>query len=357
MALNKKYMVGATALVSTVALSASAFAVVAAPAASADPTATLLSVLKGSAEGGTVVTITGAGYNAIDNTDTDAITVRPKSIQTAPLEELDEAEVVASKFIRVSDTQIVAVLPEVDLGGASSVVYDVIIREGGTVTSYNSANVKDDFTYIAPLVPSFAAVVQTPALGGGKFDVTVPTIATAADLTAKKLTATLNGVAAPLAFKAANTLTVTAPAGNPGFGKFVLLTDGVPAASVDDKVKVVGTISGLSAVTGPVAGGANAAAIVTVTGKGFTDAGTANVWKVGTTTLTKVSVAPAAKGEYQVVNDTTVKVWMPVSPILDAADAPVAGAVSLTFTTDADDEDNVFSGLTSKATYTYSDLG
>jgi hypothetical protein len=301
--------------------------VVVASVAWAAPAGVKVSVVKGSTAGGTAMTVTGTGFSNIDPAAADSVTFGGTN---------------ATSFIVMSDTSVSVVAPPHTAGSV-----DVRLKDRDGAVSSNTLT--DDYRYVEPYGATVNDV-KVSSLGGTRLDVTVGGVTSAADVSAKKLTATYNGAVAALTFKSVGVTTVTAPAGSIGFGKLVVSTDGVAAPVVGDKIRQVAVVSALSALTGRPAGGN----VVTVTGKGFTDTGSDNVWKVGTETLTRVEVAPPAPGTYQVLSDTQVKIAMPASAIVDADGNPAPGAVNVTFTPDLGSD---FHGLTSKSSYTYSVFG
>lgn len=277
-----------------------------------------LSVVKGATTAKTSTLITGTGFLQLEK----------PGIKFGATD--------ADKIIVLSDTQIAAVAPT---GSAGKV--DVLLVDD--TTAYDAltgtAAAKDDFTYITPYDATVTAGSLMNSLGGSKLVVTSSASvgATLADFTANKVTATVGGVAATVAYKDANNVTLTVPAGTPTSTttgpKVVLLHDGV-AGAADTAAKYAAVVGGIDKPVGSVAGGET----VIVTGKGFKDA---TDWKFGTETGT----CTAATGTEV---DTKVTCVVPAQ-----ATGFKGGAVSISF----DPAGTTPFGATSKATYTYSDLG
>lgn len=305
----------AAAVVSVTVGSASASA---APSGTA---ITSLSVVKGSTAGGTALLITGTKFDAL----------------TTP--KVYFGSTIASNVIYLSATQIAAVAP----AGTGKV--DVQLADGSTVYD-GLAGTADDFTYLVPYTAVVTAGAQMSSLGGttlrvGTTDTTTLTGGTgitcaagAAAFTAAKVTATVNGAAAT-AVKCVDDghVDITVPAGTIGNAtlganaKVALFHDSVAGTPDTTHAVYAAVISLLDKTSGPTSG----TSTITVTGKGFTGS---TGWKFGTTAAANVTV----------VSDTKVT--------LDAP-AASAGAVSVNFTP----ADSAVYGTTSKATFTYSDLG
>ncbi|MET8153756.1 IPT/TIG domain-containing protein [Actinoplanes sp. NPDC049668] len=234
-----------------VALGASIFGLTAgASAADAnDAVVTKLSVAKGSTLGGTVVTITGKKFTGTTDVEFGA---------TA-----------ATSFLIVSDTQIVAKAP------VGSGTVQVKVTNATTNESANTA--ADDFAYIQPINAVVAAGTLLNPLGKSVLTITpagTGLTAMGADKDAfkgLKVTATVNGAVAQVAWGSATTVKVTVPAGTPSAtgASVVLLRDGV-AGAADTNAKYAAVITKLSKTSGGVA--ADAAGTITVTGKGLTTA-------------------------------------------------------------------------------------
>lgn len=281
-----------------------------------------LSVVKGSTAGGTALLVNGTGFSQL----------------VAPNVKFGGTAV--SKIIVLSDLQMAVVAP----AGTGKV--DVTLADG--TTDYDAlagtAAIKDDFTYLAPYNATVAAGSLMSSAGGSTLRVTVSDngltggagttcVAGAAAFTANKVTATVNGVLATrVSCVDENEIDVVVPPGTPSAtaAKVAVFHDGVAGTADSTGAKYAAVVTGLDKVTGPVAGGGS----VVVTGKGFTGA---TDWKFGTVAATcEAAAAPAT--------DTKVTCTVP---------AGTAGAVSVNFVAAA----SAPAGITSKATYTYSDLG
>ncbi|TQS46733.1 IPT/TIG domain-containing protein [Cryptosporangium phraense] len=285
------------------------------------PTVKSLSVVKGSTAGGTNVLITGTGFTGVSETTSDGdVTFGGNN---------------AMSIIVLSDTQIAAKAPA---GTGTNVQVQVTNANGGSADTAT-----DNFTYIQPLTPTVANTVKLSAAGGTTFTATVApsgSVGQSSDVTSKKITATVNGAVAKVAYSAADTLSITAPAGTPtgtgGTVSVVLYSDGV-AGTADTNAKYVAVITKLSVITGPTSGitGASGKPALSITGAGLKNA---TGWLFGTgnsATCTNVT----GKEDTQVT----------------CQDVPghAAGPVSVTFTPD----NSAAYGITSGATFTYSDLG
>ncbi|WP_169745091.1 IPT/TIG domain-containing protein [Cryptosporangium arvum] len=288
-------------------------------AAAGDPTIKSLSVSKGSAGGGTNVLITGTGFSTVDE-------------QTATNVVFGSTN--ATSFIVLSDTQIAAKAP------AGTGAVSVKVTNGTGSTADTNA---DNFTYIDPITVTVPSGTLLSAAGGTTFigTLTTGTLTTAGDITTKKITATVNGAAAKVAFSAADKLAITAPAGTPTLtsGKVTIsvLSDGVTGTVDNTNAKYAAVVTKLSVTSGPTAGtnGTSDKPAVTITGvglKGATDI------KFGATTATCV----AGSGTKE---DTT----------LTCTNIPggSAGPVTVVFTPAG----GATFGITSGSTYTYTDVG
>jgi hypothetical protein len=282
-------------------------------AGSTDPVITRLSITKSSLAGGGVLTITGKNFGAAGTSP--AVKFVPASGTT-----LDGTNVLV-----LSPTQLVLKVP-------TSTVAD---KFDVTVATFDTAGTANDFTYVTPVVGVPSALTQLNPMGNTSFDVDVAAGRMGDSVTEfriKRITATVNGTNAPVAWVSDTRVKVTAPAGNPsaGFASVAINRDGIAGTPDATKVTYVAVISKLSKTTGKIAGGET----ITVTGKGLTGAG---AWKFGTTAA---SCAPVTGKD-----DTT---WTCTVP------AQAAGPVAVSFTPAALKPAFV---PTSGATYTYSDLG
>jgi hypothetical protein len=304
---SRKARIAAAAVGATAIVGSGVFGInTAASAAAVAPVVSKLNVSKGSTAGGTVVTITGKNF-------TGATAVNFDAAGTPAL---------GTGLLVLSDTQIAIVAPAGSTTGGQVAV---------TTPYGTSADVAaDNFTFVAPMDSAAAASVLNP-LGKSTFIVTSTGLgADAAAFKALKVTATVGGVTAPVAWASATTATVTAPAGTSSgtAASVVLYHDGVAGAADTTNALYAAVISGLSKTSGPLAGGST----ITVTGKGLTGA---TLWFFGgvAATCTAVSVAKV---------DTS---WTCTVP------AGAAGPVSVKFTPAAGAY-----GTLAGATYTYVDV-
>ena len=278
-----------------------------------------LSVFKGATTAKTSTLITGTGFLQLSD----------------PGVKFGSAD--ADKLIVLSDTQIAAVAPN---GSAGKV--DVQLADGTDVFDAltGTAAAKDDFTYVVPYDATVASGSLMNSLGASKLTVTTTEDmgACGTAFAANKVTATVNNVLAPVTCVTSTKVTLTVPAGTPTATttgpKVVLLHDGVPGAA-STNAKYAAVVGGIDKPVGSVAGGET----VIVTGKGFKDA---TDWAFGEEEATCAPTAVATEV------DTKVTCTVPAQ-----AAGFAGGAVSISF----DPAGTVPFGATSKASYTYSDLG
>lgn len=289
--------------------------------AAGEPTVKSLSVTKGSADGGTNVLITGTGFSTVDETTAANVIFGSTN---------------ATSFIVLSDTQIAAKAP----AGTGSVQVKVTNSTGASADTTS-----DNFTYITPITAVVPANTVLNAAGGTTFVATLTptnTLTASADITSKKITATVNGASAKVAFSATDKLSITAPAGTPttSTGKVIVsvLSDGVTGTVDNTNAKYAAVVTKLSVTSGVVAGtsGSSDKPAITITGVGFKSA---TGWQFGTNAAT----CTASSGTKE---DTTVT-------CTNIPQASAAGPVSVNFTP----ANSAPFGVTSAATYTYTDLG
>lgn len=280
-----------------------------ASAASLLPTVTKLSASKGSTAGGTVVTITGTNFDTATAVDFGA---------TA-----------GTSLLVLSPTQIAVKAP----AGTGKVDVKVTNPTGASVVTGTA----DDFNYVAPVTAAVGGNTLFSSLGKTTVVASAATYASEVLFKAAKLTATVDGVLAPVSWGGltgtnATKVLITAPAGTPSStpASVKLYSDGVAGTADATNAKYAAVISGLSKTSGKLAGGDT----VIVTGKGFT---TATAWKFGSVAATCTVVTGKA--------DTSVSCVAPA--------AAAAGPVSVTFTAAA----SAPVGVTVGATYSYSDVG
>ncbi|WP_169745090.1 IPT/TIG domain-containing protein [Cryptosporangium arvum] len=284
-----------------------------------------LSTSKGSIAGGTAVLITGKGFSALSEADLNSVKF---------------GSVAVSSFTVINDTQIATKAPAPNSTSTDDTVKVRVTITDGTDTSANTT--ADDFTYIAPITAVAPANTVLSAAGGTTVRLTLTgtglDLGTASTFGAKKITATVNGVAGKLKYVDADEVDLTAPAGTPtitsGKVTIAVLNDGVAGTVDDTNAKYVAVVTKLSVASGKTTGttGTDAKAALTITGAGLTGA----TWKIGSTDLTCV----AATGK-------AATTWT-------CKDVPAgsAGPVSITpsFSSGAT------AGVTAGATYTYADL-
>lgn len=193
----------------------------------------------------------------------------------------------------------------------------------------------DNFTFVAPFTTSTATAQKLNPLGGSTVIATSSVGWTdAVGFNAAKITATVNGTKASVAYKTATTATVTIPAGTPSAtAATVLLYKNGFASTVGtaSAVNYAAIVTKLSVVSGPVAGGTS----VTVTGKGFLNAVSIGFGYDASGAATTASTLNTAT--CTIVNDTTATCVTPVGPNNGSvavgskvAASAVRGAVSVT---------------------------
>ncbi len=200
-----------------------------------------------------------------------------------------------------------------------------------------------------PPVISVAGGTKVPAATGGAVVVTGSGFgATAADVAAGRLTATVNGMRAALTWTSGTAAVVTVPPGAPGgTASIVLLRQG--AASAPVTVTYAASISGLSVTHGPSAGGT----VTVVGGRGFAGGSTWALTAADGSVLAALPVVASLDGVQAgvvVLGDTSARIKLPPSP---RAFLPVV----LTFTPDPKVYPTAVYAPTSAAVFTYSDLG
>lgn len=283
-----------------------------------------LSVTKGASTATTNLLVTGTGFSKLA---TPGVKFGDTAVTT---------------LIVLSDTQIAVVAPAAAEGVTGKV--DVTLTDTDTVypALSGATAAKDDFTYLVPYNATVAAGSLMNSVGGSKLKVT-----SSADMgacgtafTGNKVTASIAGVNAVVTCVDSTNVSLAVPAGVPSADavKVVLFHDGVPGTA-STVAKYAAVVSGIDKPIGSFAGGET----VAITGKGLTGA---TAWKFGTQDATcTAAAAPAA--------DTKVTCTVPAPAGADADPSTATpGAVSVSFT-----PATAPYGMTSKATYTYSDLG
>jgi hypothetical protein len=248
------------------------FTYVAAPVA---PTLTGITPVSGPVGGGTIVTLTGTGF-----TGATAVTFGADA---------------ATSFIVNSDTSITATSPAHAVGPVAV-----------TVTTAGGPSGPQTFTYVA--VPTLASIAPDsgPESGG------TTVVLTGAGFTGATAVTFGTTAAKSLTVNTDTSITATSPAHVAGPVGVTVTTPGGPSLPQTFTYVVVPgapTLTGITPVTGPVAGGT----IVTLTGTGFTGA-------------TAVAFGTTAATSFTVNSDTSITATSP---------AHVAGPVAVTVTTAA----------------------
>jgi hypothetical protein len=311
---SRKARIATAALGVTAVAAGSVFGIntAASAVASTDTAITKLSLKKGTSAGGTAVTITGKNFTG-----------------TIAAADVTFGGTAATNIIVQSSTQILAVAP----AGSGAVRVKV------TANTIDSADTTaDDYTYITPLDAVAPATMLNPQ-GKSTFVVTTTGALGASTAAFKllKITAKVNGVVSPVAWKTATTATVTAPVGAPSatFVSVALDLDGVAGTPDTTHVQYAGIITKLSKTSGPLVG----VDTIVVTGVGLAGA---TAFNFGTPTATcNQTAVPAAK------LDTTWNCAVPT--------ASSAGAVTVVPTLSAAVGATNY-GTLAGATYTYTNM-
>jgi hypothetical protein len=306
----------------------------------AAPTVTKVTGSAVSAAGGSVVTLSGTNLSAVDSTTATAVRLVNSANSAVSV------NVPASAITATSMTLTIPVAPSLS---GSQVIGDyqiVLTTAQGTVTAPSV------LTYLTPFSISVAAGTALPGTGGQVLVRGSGFGATAAAFTAQSVTAQLGAKAAVVAWVNDTTVRVTVPVGVPGSSvNLVLSRSKVPSTALS--LPYAAAISKASVNTGPRAGGT----LVSVTGAGF---GGNSVWTVTTpagavlSTLTAVTSADAlaaATSGVLVSTDGSATVKMP------AVSGTGLTAVVIAVSPDQTLYPSAGYAATSKAVYTYSDLG
>lgn len=314
-----RYTAATTAALTGVAAGVLGVTTTATAASTALPAVSKLSQSAISSAAAAVSTVVVTGKNF---TGTTGITLSPAATGAGTL---------TPTFQVISDTQLVVTFTTT-VGALTPAAGSQLIVTNPKGASANT--LKDNLSLLLPVDAAGATVAAGTLLNPfGKSVISMSGLAaglgtTAALFGAKKITATVDGEAAPVKWASDTSVTITAPAGVPSntAPNVVLYKEGV-AGTANTVAKYAAVVSRLSVTSGPVAGGGT----VVVTGKGFAAGGT---WKFGT-------VAATCTG----ASDVTVSCTVP------AAAAAAAGAVSVNFVPAA----STTYGTTTGATYTYTD--
>ena len=248
----------------------------------AAPTVTAVSPIAGPTTGGTSVTITGTGFLAAASTGA-----------------VKFGAGVATYSI-VNDTQITATSPS----GTAGLVNVTVTTPGGT----SAISAADQFTYVAAPTVTAVSPIAGPTAGGTSVTITGTGFLAAASTGAVKFGA---GVAT-YSIVSDTQITATSPSGTAGPADVTVTTPGgTSAISAADRFTYVAvpTVTGLSPIAGPTAGGTS----VTITGTGFLAAASTGAVKFG-----------AGVATYSIVNDTQITATSP---------SGTAGLVNVTVTT------------------------
>jgi len=247
------------------------------------PTVSAVSPVSGPVGGGNSVTITGTGFSTASNTGAVLFGATP-----------------AGPYSIDSNTQITATAP----AGTAGTIDITVTTPGGTSTT----SAADRYTYVAAPTVTAVSPIAGPTTGGTSVTITGTGFLAAASTGAVKFGA---GVAT---YSIVNDtqITATSPSGTAGLVNVTVTTPGgTSAISAADRFTYVAvpTVTGLSPIAGPTAGGTS----VTITGTGFLAAASTGAVKFGANVAT-----------YSIVNDTQINATSP---------SGVAGPFDVTVTT------------------------
>lgn len=292
-----------------------------------------------SSSGGTTVVFRGTGLTAVDRTSSTAVTLTSVA---------DSSKTVNATVTDQTATSLTVTVPAAPTSGGSPLTGAYTVTMSTPLGAVVIATAAGTLTYVTPFSVSVASGAKVPAAGGA---VLVSGTGFGADrpgFTAGKVTAKVNGKGAGVTWISDTSIAVLAPAGTPGTtASIVVYHNGVGSTSID--LPYVASITGLSTSTGPSAGGT----VVTVSGKGFGGSSTWVIKRVDGTTLATLPVVGSLDGVSSgvvLVSDTKVAIRMPAA---GASFLPVL----ITFTPDTGLYPGATSATTSKAVFTYSDLG
>jgi hypothetical protein len=283
----------AAATVGAAAVAASSVFGIASPASATVAAVVIskLSVTTGSTTSATNVLITGKGFTGLVTTDITNL----GTIATATV---------------LNDTQLAIVVPTAHAAGK----VDVSIANAASGAAANSNTSADDFTFIAPLgaMTTAGTGVKLNPLGGTVVPVTLSGGgfgSTSSLFVSNKITATVGGAKATVAWVSDTVINVTAPAGTPSstVTAIVVSKNGVPTTVTANGQKYAAVISKLSVTSGPVAGGTS----VTVTGKGLLAAGSINF---GYDASGAASISLLNAATCTIVSDVSATCTSPVGP-------------------------------------------
>jgi IPT/TIG domain len=283
--------------------------------ATAAPTIASLSVAKGTTAGSTNVLITGTNF--------------PDDISSTGGVKFGTTD--ATNVLWLSATQITATSPANSTDGA---VVDVLVT---TVGGTSAVTASDKFTYRTPITPSITANTLLNPIVSGKLPVTVDIpVANTADITTKKITATIGGApAVPTWVSTTGTsssdssvLNLAVPTGIPAntAALVVIYHDGVAGPS-SNASKYAAVITGMTVTSGTTT--ANPTGTVVITGKGLTGA---TAWKIGDQDFTGTATAgPCVPTSTALADTSWTCTGIPAAP-QNSSSADILGPVAVSFT-------------------------
>jgi type II secretory pathway pseudopilin PulG len=260
------------------------------------PIVTSITPSSGPSSGGTMVTITGSGFTGATAVNFGGVAANSNpGLDASLLYNGGRGPGSVPSFKVVSDSQIVAFSPAMQLSGASMTVDVTVTTSNGT----SATSPADRFTYVN--TGSGCAVVSVapssgPAAGGISVSIVLSTTDSASAVNFGSNPATTF-------YQWQNTITAVAPPGTGTVDITVVTSSGTTAITGADQFTYNSTtpsgttaVSSLSPTSGPNTGGS----WVTITGSGFTGA-------------TGVNFGSTAASQFSVISDSTIIALTPAS--------------------------------------------
>ena len=302
------------------------------------PTVTSVTPATVSTAGGSTVVLKGTGLMGVDTTSSTAVTLTSVT---------DSSASVHGTVTGQTATSLTVTVPAAPTSGGSAVTGAYTVTVASPLGTPVISTAAGRLTYVTPYSVS-AASTKVPAAGGRVLITGTGFGAARTDFSAAKVTAKVGGKSTGVSWISDTAISVLVPAGTPGTtASIVVYHNGVGSTSID--LPYVASITGLSTATGPAAGGT----VVTVTGKGFGGSSSWVIKRVDGTALAALPVVGSLDGVSSgvvLLSDTKVAIKMPPA---GASFLPVL----ITFTPDTSLYPGATSATSSKAVFTYSDLG
>lgn len=308
------------------------------------PTVAAVTPAAVSSTGGTVtVTVTGLATVAANTA-----TVRLVNVATP-------AVVATGQITARTGATLTVSVPAVPTDGAGRPVlgsYRVVVTGAGGDSAPNGT--ADQIALLTPYAIAVAPGALASAAGGTVLPVTGAGFGTSSALFAQnRITATVNGRSAPVAWVSDTQVAVTIPAGAPGAEVAVrLLRNGI-ASQPDSTARYAAVITASSQPAGPTRGGWT----TVLTGVGFARSGSWALVDSAGTVVASLPVAATRDALTAAGRGVLLTSGTQATVLLPAAPAGRAGVYSLTFTPDQAAYPGAVTGLTSKAYVVYTDLG